>query len=69
MRVTGYNREKNKIFGGEVKKLRGHDGRRIFCVAILKPQFPSIRNCDGNPIMKGQTKAKSLPKTRSHDAS
>ena len=48
--VTGYSREKKKIFGGGLKKLRGHNVQRIFPMKILKPQLLSIRNCDRNTI-------------------
>ena len=37
--VTGYSREKKKIFGREIKKLRGHNVQRIFSMKILKSQF------------------------------
>ena len=37
--VTGYSREKKKIFGREIKKLRGHNVQRIFSRKILKSQF------------------------------
>lgn len=50
--VTGYSREKKKIFGGKIKKLRGHNVQRIFSMKILKLQFLSIRNCDRDTIKR-----------------
>lgn len=61
MRVTGYGRREKKMFGGEIKKLRGCDVQRIFYVEILKPNSCSSGIVTGIPLReKEQAKAKNF---------
>ena len=70
MEVTGYSREKKKIFGGEIKKLRGHNIQRIFSMKILKSQFCPSGIVTGIPLRElEQAKAKNFPRMRKHNAS